>query len=395
MEKYQDYLLKQITKAQKKLGKIEADSTRKRKPNVKEIAIVLDDFYIFTSLVNHCKLLTYLSSFPLEISPNSLFSHTLRDYLSSKTDINYGIRVYNLIKILYEEELEAEEEKNALDKIERLLDNAPREFKAEDKVDVYSYLTNYCSHYINVQRGDDIEELKKRYFLYNNQILNHKYHLSKTKLSAPIFRNTVAIALNIEDDNVFYHIKTEKLSADDEKKGFRDRFEWTSKFIQTYQNKLPSTEKKTYSAYCQSLLLYKQSSYQEASNLLQGLQGIQGKFIQLHIYQLHLKILFELNHSDKDFLEEKKINIRRVLNTYREALDFREAGKKLLYQIKIYKNFDLIYRKLLNLHDNYYGLYGLRTNRLFQKDRAKILEEIELKIYAHHTWIGEQLKKIG
>lgn len=202
---------------------------------------------------------------------------------------------------------------------------------------------NYCIHQMNTGNAPYIEEALNMYKIG----LEKGILLINQKLSYFTFKNIVDIAL--------------KLNYTD----------WTSYFIETYQDKLDEKMRDSYSNYALAKLYYKQHKYQKSMLLLQQLEYAH-LYLVLASKVILLKIYYEL--SEYDALDALLASFNIFISRKQELTAMRQSN---------YKNIIRLTKKLLNVNP-------------FSKEAKKQLEEEiqAAKPLTERDWLLKQLSRI-
>jgi len=393
-------LLKRIAAEQLKKRQIEAQGKRKIEPNLKKISDALDDYYLFGKLKVYCSYLSYtqiISQEKLAYKKKDLqLIEPVLEKLNSDCYQHPAIIIYNKIRLLFES-LIVEETKIQLSNYEdtaTLIKNSQKTFTVEERLELYSFLSNFCIKKVN----GGFTAYWERLFLLNNEIINLKYFRKRSineVLPANFFKNVVSVALRLSNTPLSSPIQTIALKAPTEE-GFDNRLEWVKQFIEVYHLKLEKSARQLYYNYATASIAFHEGNYKLAFEQLGNPSHIQEVIFNLDLKMLLLKILYEINYYDSDFLETKDIDVKKVLEAYRGLIrDEKKRKRQLTYQLPFHENFEVAFRKLYSLYEKSYKTWGIERNPLFLKRKKTLLAEVQLFKYPYKTWLTNKLKKIG
>ena len=176
----EEKLLKKILREQRK--RKETASQGQQAPNFKELSDALDSYYFVSKLKVYC---AYLSYSKIKNADNLPFNESdlkyIQTILATEEDFlkeNPVFKIYNSIRQLFEN-IEKEDGYNdqLYEEINQLIIKHHRLFDREEKLDLYSFLSNYCIRKINL----GVIAYRAQFFLVNNQMLNIKYGQPKSK----------------------------------------------------------------------------------------------------------------------------------------------------------------------------------------------------------------------
>lgn len=389
-------LLENISKEKQKRTTIESQGNKTLEPNLKSISDALDQYFFVNKLSIYCAYLSYKNIVREEnISYNEGDLSLIQEIISlinNKPSLTPTLTIYNNIRFLLEQIQDNSKKLDTLfsDTV-RLINEHTDLHIAEESLEMFSLLNNFCIRKIN----DGQEDYKKNFLKINVHMINIRNRDSSLKeifMEPSIFRNIVAAGISIEEASFFDKLKIHCL----ESFNCDSNFDWLEKFIAFFKNKLgETTHAKFQSIYCQALLEFTRANYAKAYKVLNNPLRIQGTFLNLDIKMLHLKILYEVNIRKSRILEYDKIEINKVLDSYRKLISYEVKEKKnLSYQIPFYRQFEKIYRQLFYLYINYSGRFGNHQNQVFFKQKEILEQLINENNFSYNSWFIEKMNLI-
>lgn len=355
MRRTEEKILKKIQQEHDKRIKIEQIGKRDQEPNLLNISNALDEYYVFNKLKNYCMYLSYRkivneSQILYKASDFKLMPAILAE-LEVHSFENPIIDIYNKIRLLYDVPkvpITLSDFEDLLAQISRL---TPK-MNAGEGVEIYSFLTNYCVQQVN--KGQIA--YRTQLFLIYNHIVNLQYgRNARKKINLPpgMFKNMVVTAIILRDDPLFNNLETAHISIDTHLKGNQRSFAWIEQFIDFYKKKLDRKEAPNYVKLCKGLLFFEQKKHVKAYRILDNPSHTHGLFINMDIKVLYLKVLYEIETTQSHILKEDKIDILKILDSYRGLLrDNKKRKKQLNYQIDFYLTFYQTYKQLYEAYFN-------------------------------------------
>lgn len=397
---HDEVLLENIKQAKEKKLLSEQNNDKNLAVNLLAISDALDQYYFLNKLRVYNTFLSYnkiFKSTSMQCNPSDfkLIPEIIQS-VKALEQTSSPLTIVNKINELFSPtNLNSLQLNKLFTQTFNLINKSKSLHSIEENLEIYSFLNNYSIHKMN--KGQ--QQYKATFLLINIQILNLKNKETKSKdllLPPRLFKNTIVVALSIDDPSFFAHLKTPGLETEAPMTIFRNGFEWVEKFIQFYGNKLGDTpEAKSYLIYCSAFLEFKKRNFTEAYKIFNNAMRIQGTFINLGSKVLHLKILFEINIQKAILLEYDKIEIRQVLDAYRNLIKYEVQKKqKISYQISFFSNFETAYKKLLNHYYRFSGRADNKRNDHFLKKKKEIEEFIKSNSHSYNDWLLEKLDNI-
>ena len=367
-------------------------------PNFKGISTALDEYYFIMKLKVYCAYLSHG-----QIAQNDKSNTQKEDFTFIKTIIKEGgaiaiknplFGIYNQIRILYER---LNEDSPSIDKLfldaQKTIYIQAKQINREEVLDLYSFLTNFCIKKFNLGQA----VYKERLFLVYNNLLNLKYYGVRGKqspLPPQVYKNMVTYAILLQDSLLFKKLNTVGLPIDNAG-GFKNGFIWAEHFVAIYKSKLAKKFRKIYPPYCAALLSFFQEDYLTAYKQLGNPSHIQGKFIHFDIKTLHLRILYEMQQISPERLEKDNIEIRKVLDAFRQLIRHEKTKKKQLkYQLDQYVMFRKCFKDLLKFHKAYYGNLYNSKNEKYLRDKVALETLIAACFGPYQAWFKAKIAEI-
>jgi len=365
----EEYMLYDIDRAKKKRSRVESVGSRDKIPDLKSISEALDTYYFANKLGLYCAYLSLKNILKEDSIPFKLEDLAFVKEIIRRIDVNPPqnpkIKIYNQIRKL----LEAIDEDSItvskyFDQTLELIEANRSQHANEEILEFYSLLSNYCIRKMNT----NTPRYRITFLWLNNEMINLNYEDisdNKIMMQSSLFKNMVKVALSVNEPSFFHKIKTRGVSPEPDANSFKDRFEWTEKFIQFYCDKLEkSKQAKFYHQYCSTLLEFSRGNFARAYKTFNNVMRVQGTFINLDMKILHLKILYEVKTRKATILEYDKIEIRKVL------------------------------KQLLNLYVTYDGRIDNDRNKIFLAKKEKLTFILHDKRYSYCAWLKEKLAHI-
>lgn len=391
-------LLKRILLEQQKKRAIEQLGRKKVEPNLKNLSDALDAYYILLKLKTYCAYLSYIiirrpEKLNYDRQDFKLVESIIKEMEEGAIKIP-ALIIYNKIRRLYEGLIEGQADMDFFyDSTYQLIQRHLPEFTIDEKLELFSYLSNFCIKKIN---GGDIP-YRAKHFLLNNEIINLKYSRNRSKkasLPATLFKNMVAGAILLNEDTIFHKIETVGLFPT-KAEGFADGYDWANHFILHYGLNLDKTVRNIYMTYCQAAISFHQGAFKKAYLQLNNPSHLQALLFNLEVKVLHLKILYEGNIHFFNDLEKDGIIINNVLESLRGLIkDDVLRKKEVAYQLPFYKVFVKLYKGLFSLYEKFDGKLDNADNPKFLKKKNKLKAEIEGINYVYKDWMLAKLKEI-
>ena len=186
---------------------IRLDERRTEQTNEDKIIRHLDYFYLSEKLRLFCSILS--RSHVVKSEDSNLFFREVIEYMKKlKVDDIPAVSIYYHVYLTQTDEENAEH----YEKLKNLLKENYHLFSSEQAYEMYTFAMNYCIRGLNkTGKKFFIEEL----FYFYKELLSNKLMIRGGELSPWRFNNIVTTALRLKE------------------------YEWTSQFIDKYQNYLP------------------------------------------------------------------------------------------------------------------------------------------------------------
>lgn len=291
---------------QKKLYDLnEAELKRFEKSNVEDIINHLDSFYLAEKLKWYCTV----------ISRQNLVSHEYRllfidEIISHLNKYSYEaiplVRIYHLI---YLTQTASENEKYYYELKETLSEHW-HTLPLHEAEEAYTNLISYCIKRNN--QGSQIF-LSELFELYSN-LFDKGILLSNNELNPWHFRNTVMTSLRL------------------------GKYEWTEKFLNDYEDKLPLDFRKSAVSYNRALVYFYQKKYDKVIPLLQSVEydelvyNLSSKSILLAVYYEmdEDEALLSLMDSFKTYLNRHKEITKDRRVSYMNLMKYIRKLRKIM-----------------------------------------------------------------
>ena len=392
----EEKLLKKILREQRKWK--ERASKGQEPPNFKTLSDALDSYYFISKLKVYC---AYLSYSKIKNAANLPFKEAdlkyIQTILATEEDFlqeNPVFKIYNSIRQLFENiEKESGSNDQLYEEIHQLIKKHHRLFDREEKLNLYSLLSNFCIRNINL----GVIAYKSQFFLVNNQMLNIKYGQPKSKdvpLPFRLYKNMVSMAILQKEATFFESIETKGLPVGVEK-NFKDGLDWAAHFTEIYQYKLEKKGRTVYYAYCSGLIYFIKKEYLNAYHKIKKLTHVHFPFLHLDLKTLQLRVFYEINKSQPEVLDDDNIQIEKMLEAFRGMLRYeKNQGKRLTYQLTQYIDFEKLFRKLFTFYNSYNGQLLNTKKPDYQKGKTDFLDLLQSSSFQYQRWFLEQLEQI-
>ncbi len=213
------------------------ESKRDDKSNIEEIINNLDRFYLAEKLKYYLDVLTRQKVVSHDF--DVLFIEEILQHLGVQSYLDYPpIAIYYQVYLTHKEPDKEEHYYKLKELIEEHIDTFP----PEEAYSIYRFALNYCITKLN--RGSI--PFHEEYILIYEILLEKKDISEKVELTSSSFRNTVVIALRLK------------------------KFDWAEKFIENFQDKLPSEERENTVNINLATVYFYQKKYDKVITLLQA-----------------------------------------------------------------------------------------------------------------------------
>lgn len=393
-----DYLLLKKYIAQKTIRKkMESKGIRGKEPNLKGVSDSLDEFYFLNKLKIYC---SYLSFSIISNAENLGYQfsnlHLLETVSQLAERFHFGnqlIIIYTFIRKLYEsiEEDKIQENVQFMHKIQALIEDEEAQLSPQERLDVYSFLTNFCIFRIN--KGQSL--FRKPFFIYNNAIININYrelHRSEP-LQVSIFKNMVMIALSLENEQATF-LKLNTFGVPFQLNQKPCHFAWTYQFIEHYGQK-EGTEQ-LYYLYCKAYLEFKKQDFEKAFETFgYHIMWSRNVFLNLDSRMLYCMVIFELEQNNKDFLKDKKVDIFNWLDSYRKQINYDKKNRQMLsdYHIQIHRTFLKLYKRLRKIEQQRQMMNYSKAGLL--RAKQSYIQTVNKIPYPYKSWFLDKINEIG
>lgn len=389
-------LLKKIKQEQAKWKNIAREGIKE--PNLKGVSDALDEYYFINKLKVYCAYLSYTQYVAPETLPYQVndfrFIKAILNTVESEDFANPVFEIYNKIRQLFETIEEENEHTNKLYLTTyELIKKHTRLFDKAEKLDLYSFLTNYCIRKLNT----GITIYRVRFFLVNNEIINLKYANPKVKQTAlpiQLYKNMVTTAILLKDAPIFKTLNTVGISRDSSL-GFENGVVWAEQFAIIYQSKLEKKYRQIYYTYCMALLSFFKEDYLTAYQQLGNPTYVHGIMFNLEIKVLYLKIVYEVNQIAPEQLDKDGIDIEKVMESLRGMIRYEiDKKKQIAYHINFFVPFEKAFRKLYAFHKKYAGkLYNV-DDANFLNEKEVLLNKMNLITHTYKNWFVTKVNEI-
>jgi hypothetical protein len=298
----------------------------------------LDLYYLSKKLKYSCEIINRMNILNVEYDINLL--NNLTEYISQNEVKNTpSITVYHqVLKTLKS----PEDEKNYI-QLKELVKTHLHRFKKEEQYDLYGYLQNYCIKKINSGNSGYLLELFENY----SEMLEDEVVIKNNSIAQFDFKNMVTVALRVQ------------------------KYDWTERFIENYQNYLPDDHRTNAINYNKARLAFYQENYKTCLRELLSVE-----FTDIY-YSLDSRAL--------------------LLKTYYELENF-ESATNLISSFKIFLKRD---RKISEYQNSTYSSFVKIAHQLIQfklgykKDIDKIETELNnISQVADSTWLRDKIDNI-
>ncbi len=400
MQSQNNRLLHDIAEEKAKRSSIEVSGNRNSEPNLKSISDALDSYYFINKLSVYCAYLSFKNIVhPDKIKYSKKDIYLIEEIIKhiecnnySNPEIKILIQIKNLFKTIDKNSVQQD---LSLKRTLQLINENENLYSTEESLELYSLLNNYCIRKINHGRTD----YKSLFLQTNIHMINVRYKnipQKKIIMETGLFKNIVAVALTSEDSSFSLGLNTHGLVSDNPDDTFENKYDWVEKFIGFYGQKLgESSQAKFYYQYCRAFLEFSRKKFARAYKIFNNQMRIQGTFLNLDMKILHLKILYEVHIRKARILAYDKIEIKRVLDSYRKLINYEiSQTQDLSYQIPFYANFEKKYKQLYNLYNRYDGKIDNQKNDLFLKKKKELRDSINENSFTYNKWLQEKLSEI-
>jgi len=389
-------LLEEISTEQKKNKELKGNNVFEFNTNLKNYSDVLDDYYILNKLriiSNHLNNISiaHTDKQPFQLK-DFLFAKEIMSLISKRKFTNPSIQLF--IEIIDLQKRIGKKKTNVtfsdLSAIENYLQLHAGEIEPRDKITAYFFIANLSIHQLN--KGN--LAFKEKLFLAHNESLNIRYGQlkSKEKLTATFYRNIYRAAFSLADHPLFKSIKTFGFKKNNQ--SVNNGLVWAENFLSYYKRHLTKKDQSTH-RYCLASLAMHQNNPEKALLALGTVQRVRGRFINMTIKQLYLKIAFELLAKESKIIQKERLIISKVLEAYRKLIEDDQTRKhELTYQLDNYIVFISNYRKLYNFFIKYHGLNYNYKNQSFVNKKTKLLEEFNTHKTINTKWFIQKLEAI-
>ncbi|MEM1323108.1 MAG: hypothetical protein AAGG75_22780 [Bacteroidota bacterium] len=390
-------LIRKINKEKARRLAIELQGRRNRDPNLLAISKAIDEYICLDKLKLYCAYLSYTKYTNTEFIDYDRNSFVFLDEVIAQVAAgqfeNPLIKIYHWIQQLYEGmDQEGVDDEHLYHQFYPQLSALLQKVSKDERVEVYSYLTNYCTYKIN-QR---ITTFLKPFIQFSVLILDIKLTTSGKKdrfLPPATFSNIVKATLRLHDDQQFFTDIIQQLRySQSTYKEVNSGMEWVEKFVEQYKNRLSMPDADYYYIYSRALLYFWQQQYGKAYRLLNNPKRPQGMFINLETRSLYLVILYELFNKRPAILDSDDVEIGKVLESFRGLIrdDYHRKKQLAEHYLNIYKNFGLLYKRLYKLNLRYDGV--LKRPKRFYKLIQTLEQDTHRVNIPFKDWM---LSKIG
>ncbi len=310
--------------------------------NLQALSDMLDIQYIAAKLKQSCLLLAHQTMY--KISYNTGLLQPILNYVSAHKELlkEPAIALY----YYYYQAVSNEAGEAYFKKFKRLLLQEVKAFPEDEIRDLHQFAINFCIRRVNLQAEGFEHYFEEMLDLYKAG-LEHGFLIQDGQMSPFAFKNIVSTALWLR------------------------QFDWTSHFIETYQEDLNPKIRETYVNFAYSKLRFEQKDYDAALLLLQKVE-YSDIFLNLNSKVMLLKIYYELD--EYDVLESFLNSFKTYVNRKRKSGDLRS------YHQENFLNIIRFTRKLLSY------------NPFSKSEKQKLKAEIEAcKVLTERQWLLSQL----
>lgn len=390
-------LLQNITLAKTQKLQIERKGQRGVEPNIKNLSDALDEFYFLNKLKVYIAFLNYQNIANEENIPYTAEELYLAKTISELTrQVHFDnpiIQVYNSLYTLYNsiKTISLMDSKNILAALEKQLQQWKTVIPAEERLEIYSALTNFCIYRLN--HGESY--FRKLFFQYNNEIINIRYRELKTNelLQTSIFKNMVMVAVSLEVESSFFiNLDTWGIKARNKQ---LNKWQWIEQFTQYYGQGYEGSDR-LYYLYCKSYIAFKQNNIEEAFNTFgYDVPNSRNTFLNFDSRMLYCMIIYELQEIKGLYWERKNINMANFLAAYRRLLDYERTTRKQIstYHLSIYLQFLNCYKQLVRLRKRI-DLHEISKSRI-PITKNKLTQEVEQLKMPFSQWIVDKVKELA
>lgn len=302
---------------EKKRYDLEFEMQRGRKSNIEVIINNLDRFYLGEKLKLYCDILSRQSFISHDYS--QLFIDEIIEHVKKyKYEDIAPIAIYFQI---YLTQIDSDNEEHYF-MLKELLEKYANLFSKEESESIYGSALNYCIKKVNVGSGKFLNEL----FKLHEELLTREILLIDGQLSPWDFKNIVTIALRVGE------------------------FDWTSEFINDYNEKLPPAYRDNAVTFNMARLYWYKKDFTKVIELLREVEyedvsyNLSSKAILLLTYYEmdELEPLYSLIDSFRAFLRRKKgklpqsriENYISLINIVKKLTKIQPGNSKAIDQLK-------------------------------------------------------------
>ncbi len=375
----------------------ERNVARRGLPKLAPLGRKLEQYVLLYKLRLYCRYLSYADfSHPSQLDLSESDFSWLQAWLAEKPTSLFSVptlQFYYLLLQLIDPALSSDKDPQQL--VQQILSfsqNYPADIDRDDRIDVLSIVTNYCTKAINLGLSD-YRPLQLQ--LYVQMIdIQHGQKAQKGEALAPeIFQNVVKLALPglaIDWPSLTLH----GVAAD-------NAFDWVAAFIQQYGKRLKSVDAKATIAFCKATNLFHATRYAEALKLLQKMPKSQAMVLAISLKVLSLKCLYELESAadseSKKLAKKSGLRIPNLLEAYRKQLDYWEhENPSLGYIADYHRVFIKAFGDLYALHQKgYHHSHSLQDHRRLDAAQKKQVAALSEHSYPFVPWLREKLLWLG
>ena len=387
------YLWDQLVKEHKKKTRIESVGDPDEEPNLLNISLAIDEFFVYHKLKVYCAFLSYSKLvhplFPGYSKRDFALVQEVVQLVESGRVIHPIVKIYNQIRILFEglEEKNDDIFRNALFATKKIL----LKTNLQDSLEILSLLSNYAIWKINSGRADYLHLS----FDINNEVINVKYRFGskyKNKLPGQVYKNMIVAAIKLENSKQFNAVFTVGLNDSDSTKKISNGYDWAIQFLEAYKSKLNKRDLRKYPPFCAAYIEFKRNNFVEAFRKIGKPKYIRGTFISLDTKVLYLQILFELFERKPPLLEKNNIEIEKEIDALSSSLKYDKGKKKKLdYHFHYFEVFIRLFRSLYRLRSRYKTSY-LQDDSRFITKKAQLLDAIGSCKFSFKNWFEKKMK---
>jgi hypothetical protein len=313
------------------------ESKRDDKSNIEEIINNLDRFYLAEKLKYYLEILTRQRVISHEYEV--LFIEEILQHLDEHPYLDYPpISIYYQVYLTHKEP----ENEAHYYKLKELIEENIDAFPPEEAYSIYRIALNYCISKLNKGSIPFTEE----YILLYEELLSKKEISEKVEFTSSSFRNTVVIASRLK------------------------RYEWAEKFIQNFQDKLPSEERENTVNTNLATVYFYQKKYDKVIDMLQSIE-YPDILANLNAKSMLMATYYEMDEDNVlfSFIESFRVYINRHKTVAQE--------RKILYL-----NLIKLVKKLTEVIPN------------DKKAVQKLKEEIETTQAFSKAWLKEKIEEL-